>query len=76
MKRFNINLPDELYEKLRKEAFEKKVSMNKLVLDALGVTAPSTSVKVLKKKIIKSEQEADKFYSKGEAEIKRIPFKG
>lgn len=39
MKRFNINLPDDLYESLRQEAFDKRVSINKLILYALGFTS-------------------------------------
>lgn len=35
MKRFNINLPDDVYEKVRTDAFNKRMSMSQLVMDSL-----------------------------------------
>ena len=35
MKTTTLRLPDELHEKLRREAFEKETSINKLILSKL-----------------------------------------
>jgi hypothetical protein len=51
MKRFNINLPEDVYESLRKESFEKRVSMNSLVVKALTLGAVTTVVEKLTKDI-------------------------
>lgn len=36
LKRFNINLPEEVYEKLRQESFSKKKSISKVILEKLN----------------------------------------
>ena len=35
-----VRLPDGLYERLRREAFERRVSMNELIADALEKHLP------------------------------------
>lgn len=35
MKRLLINLPDDVHEKLRKNAFNKRISMSQLIMDSL-----------------------------------------
>lgn len=37
MKRFNINLPDALYERLRREAFDSNISMSQLVVGKIDI---------------------------------------
>ena len=36
--RFNINLPDPLYETIRKKAFNQRRSMSELIVDTLDTT--------------------------------------
>lgn len=38
-----LRIPDDLYERLRKEAFEKRISITQLVVTAIEKSAPGSS---------------------------------
>ena len=43
MKRFNVNLPDELHEKLREKSFKENKSMSEVIVDAIYAVSRDTS---------------------------------
>ena len=45
MKRMNITIPDDLYEKLRKYAFDKRTSMSAVIQELLKTLFEDTKIK-------------------------------